>query len=146
MTGKSHAHFVHTVQIALRHTDAAGIVFYPRYFELMQDAAEAFLSSRGLPPSRVLQETPYFLPIVHAECDFRAPLRWGDTVRVEVTVVEVRRRSFTLAYRFVNPDGRVGAEGRVSQVSADRHTQKAIPLPAELRHALDAPHVTVSHQ
>jgi YbgC/YbaW family acyl-CoA thioester hydrolase len=132
------AAYVHTVQIALRHTDAAGIVFFPRYFELMQDAMEAFLSARGLPPSNVLSETNYYLPIVHAECDYRAPLTWGETIGIEVIVEEVRRRSFTLAYRFVHEGGRIGATGRVSQVSADKTTRKAIPLPADLRKALVA--------
>ncbi len=128
---KTHPDYVYSTKIALRHTDAAGIVFFPRYLELMHDAYEAFLDSRGLSPARILTETHYFMPVVRTECEYRAPLQWGDAIHIELTVAEIRRRSFTVAYRFT-ADHKTLAKG----LTADKQTQKSIPLPEELQHAL----------
>lgn len=131
--------FVYTTRVAMRHTDAAGVIFFARYFELMHDAFEAFMESRGLPAPTILHETHYVLPVVQAECDYRAALRWGDPLRIMVTVEEVRRRSFTLRYRFLNAAGKLAGAGRTTQVSVHKDKGHAIPLPPELVRALGSP-------
>lgn len=130
------ASFVYATKIGLRHTDAAGIVFFARYFELMQDALEAFLESRGLGTAHILRETDYFLPVVKSDCSFSAPLFWGDELRIEVRVPEIRRRSFTIGYRFVTPSGKTAAEGVTVHVTADQKAHKSMAIPAELMRAL----------
>ena len=131
--------YARIVPVEFNHCDPAGIVFFPRYFDMMQDAFEAFMKARGLPAARIMKETHYYLPLVRAECDFRAPLIWGDRLRVEVKVNEVRRRSFSVDYRFRNDEDRTVAQGYTAHVVADKSTRRAIPVPEELRRALEDP-------
>jgi YbgC/YbaW family acyl-CoA thioester hydrolase len=132
---KTHPDYVFSTGIAMRHTDAAGIVFFPRYYEMMHDAFEAFLGSRGLSPAQILKESTYFLPVVRCECEYRSPLFWGDPVDIQITVREIRRRSFTLGYRFVHGH-KVYAAGATTHVTADKASKKSIALPEELLKAL----------
>ena len=42
--------FLHPQAVLFRHCDPAGIVFYPRYFEMLNDCVEAFLDTElGIP-------------------------------------------------------------------------------------------------
>lgn len=128
--------FVHEIRITLRDTDAAGIVFFARYFDLAHVAYEAFLEAHGMPLGEMIGAMPYLLPIVQANTEYRQPLRMDEHVRVEVTAEEVRTRSFTLRYRLVKRDGTVAATVRTTHAAIERATWKSTPLPERLRAAL----------
>ena len=124
--------------IRMTHTDAAGIAYFVSYLDLAHQAYEAALESVGIPLARDLRALPVMLPIVHAECDYAAPLRLGDRVSIDASVERVGTRSFTIAYAFFRQDGT--ACGRASTVHAcvSNETGRSVPLPDELRTALDA--------
>jgi len=67
--------------ISLGDTDAAGVLFFARLFDFVQRAFEAHIGARGLPIARCLSEG-VFAPVVHAEADYRTPLRLGDALRL----------------------------------------------------------------
>ena len=47
--------FHYTQKVMFKHCDPAGIVFYPRYFEMMNDVVESFFAEcLGLPFERLL--------------------------------------------------------------------------------------------
>lgn len=130
-------------RIRLQHTDGAGVVFFARYFELAHEAYEEMLDAIGqsFPPD--LGREPILYPIVHAESDYRAMLRLGDTLRIEVEVAEVKSRSFALTYRFVGSagDGTAGEEAaalKTVHVAVDKTTGRSTRLPDALADALRA--------
>lgn len=123
-------------KIRLQHTDAAGVVFFARYFELAHEAYEHLLDGIGQAFPADLGGAPILFPIVHASSDYRAMLRLGDALRIEVTVDEVKSRSFALAYRFVNPAGEDAATLRTVHVAVDKATGRPTQLPADLADAL----------
>lgn len=131
--------YTHHCVIQLHHTDAAGVVFFARLFTLAHDAYQAFMAARGLPLRAILEDTPYLLPVVHAEADLAAPLRVDDAVAIEVTVERLGEGSFTLGYAFRRGDGVAAATARTVHAAIARHGATAIPLPADLRAALGAP-------
>ena len=69
--------------IRLQHTDAAGVVFFARYFELAHLAFEDMLDAIGHPLPSDLANSALILPPVHAEADYKAALRLGDPVHVD---------------------------------------------------------------
>jgi 4-hydroxybenzoyl-CoA thioesterase len=70
-------------KILFKHCDPAGIVFYPRYFEMMNDAVEAwFDEALGLPFEAMHAETG--VPTVTISADFTAPSRHGDRLVIEL--------------------------------------------------------------
>ncbi|HOZ46297.1 MAG TPA: thioesterase family protein [Candidatus Hydrogenedentes bacterium] len=117
--------------ITLRDTDAAGIVFFPRYLTLAHDAYETFLLSRGIHFGREFTEHGLMLPVVHAECDYRAPLRLHDVARIALWIEDLGTRKFTVGYELRNGDGQLAATVRTMHVAASV-TQGAVALPERL--------------
>ncbi len=126
--------------VRLQHTDAAGVVFFARFFEIVHLAFEDLLDALGHPLPADLAQAPVAYPIVHASADYRAPLRMGDRIRVEVRVAEVKSRSFTLDYRIVAlADGRQTATARTVHVAVDGNVRGHwAELPPGLARALAA--------
>jgi acyl-CoA thioester hydrolase len=90
--------FVIERRVEFSETDTAGIVHFSNFFRYMESAEHAFFRSLGLSifpgPGAAVH-----WPRVHTHCDFRRPLRFEDTVEVELLVREKRERS--LAYTFI---------------------------------------------
>ena len=78
--------------------DHAGIVYYPRFFHYFHVAfEEMFIARLGggdvAAYQRVLDERKIGFPAVHAEADYKAPLRFGDLLEIELTVPHVGTKS-----------------------------------------------------
>lgn len=131
--------FSHETVIRLQHTDAAGLIFCSRLFDLAHVAYEAFLDEIGHPLPTALAAGPVVLPIVHASADYRAPMRLNDRVRIELWVEIVNPRSFELRYRFLKDDGTLAAGARTVHVAVRSGTGDSVRLPEPLAAALE-PH------
>ncbi len=80
--------------------DPAGIIFYPRYFDIF-DASTSALFERVLGMSKFeLLKTFNFagLPLVHTRARFLRPTRYGDDVTVN-TAITFGHSSFEVAHR-----------------------------------------------
>ena len=75
------------------------------------------------------------LPIVHAEADYRLPMRYGDRLEAVMTVSRIGAGSYTLRCRFEMPDGGVAAEVRTVHAALSPGAGPC-PLPATLGGAL----------
>ena len=122
--------------LKLHETDAAGILFFSHQFEIVHDAYEALLESIGFGFAVLIRKKDYFLPIVHAEADYKAPLFVGDRLIVEITVDHIGTTSFTFAYRIFNSKRKIVGTARTVHVTIRKKTHKKIPLPASMRKAL----------
>jgi YbgC/YbaW family acyl-CoA thioester hydrolase len=125
-------------QLGLASVDRAGVVFFAELFRHAHDAYETFMAHLDVPLSRILEHQPFLLPIVHAEADYKRPLRHGDRVEVVLRVQRIGNTSFTLSYEFKTADGALC--NRVQTVHACIHAeqQSAMPIPDELRGKLIA--------
>ncbi|MEY6432181.1 acyl-CoA thioesterase [Thioalkalicoccus limnaeus] len=128
--------FVYHHRIRLHDTDAAGLLFFGHLFRHAQDACEAFFDDLGWPLSELIAERRWLLPLVHAEADYHQAMRHGDAVAVSVEVARVGQSSFTLAYRFCGPGGRLLAQARTVHVCIAGDKAASHPLPPRLRAAL----------
>ena len=84
--------------IRFEEIDAAGIVFFARYLTICHDAMEAVFDPLPGGYRALITERRIGFPAVHTECDFKAPLRYGDVVRVETRVVKIGETSVTFAF------------------------------------------------
>lgn len=80
--------------------DPAGIVFYPRYLEMLNATVEAFFAE-ALHYSflRIHLDEGCGVPTVHLDVDFRSPSRLGDEIRYTLDVTKIGRTSATLETR-----------------------------------------------
>ena len=83
--------------------DPAGIVFYPRYFEMFDASTTAMFSAAlGLTKYQMFETYKFAgYPMVDTRARFLAPSRFGDRVVVESSISQWRRSSFDSAAQVV---------------------------------------------
>jgi 4-hydroxybenzoyl-CoA thioesterase len=129
---------VRNVRIEWCDCDPAGIIFYPRYFEIF-DTSTTVLIERALGMNKIDYLKAYDFaghPLVEARARFRRPTRFGDEVAVETVLVECGRSSFKVEHR-LSKAGALAAEGFETRVWVVRHPDdlkriKSQPIPAEV--------------
>lgn len=124
--------FVHDTAVRLRHTDAAGVLFFAEQLALCHEAYEAYLDQVGLSLGPLLRGGQFGLPIVHAAIDLTAPLFVSDPLRIELRATRVGTSSFTLTYRLRRHDEVVGTAETV-HVAIDGQSRQKMPLPDAVR-------------
>jgi 1,4-dihydroxy-2-naphthoyl-CoA hydrolase len=117
----------HRFRVALHDTDAAGVLFFAHLFRHAHDAYEAWMADIGFPLDSMIRDGELKLPLVHAEADYRRPLRHGDEVRVQLSVGDVGEGSFSLNYRFLTADGQSAAHAETVHASIDGSGARALP-------------------
>ena len=117
-------------------TDMAGIMHYSNFFRFMETAEHGFYRSLGFSVIMRDFDPPIGWPRVHAECDYKRPLRFEDLVEVHLLVAEKAKRSLTYLFRFrklnAEPVEEV-ATGKLTVVCVSHGPggqMKAVPIPA----------------
>jgi 4-hydroxybenzoyl-CoA thioesterase len=86
-----------TVAIEFNHCDPAGIVFYPRYFEMTNSVVENFFADVvGVSFATMHLEMASGVPTVSLAADFVAPSRLGDKVVFTLTIEKIGRASLAM--------------------------------------------------
>jgi 1,4-dihydroxy-2-naphthoyl-CoA hydrolase len=134
----SSASHTHGFRVALHDTDAAGVLFYAHLFRHAHDAYEAFMASIGWSLDAMIRGRELALPLVHAEADYRRPMRHGDQVQVAVTVADLARARFTIRYCFTAPGEELLASARTIHAAIHPDGGRPTPLPPGLAAALRA--------
>jgi 4-hydroxybenzoyl-CoA thioesterase len=117
--------------------DPAGIVYYPRYFEMLNGVIEDWWHDIGLSWANVLPERGIVTPVSHLEVQFLRPSRQGDPLDIVLTVESLSRSSVRLALQVCGTgsrDERLHARARMVCVSLHSHAPQA--WPADIRATL----------
>jgi 4-hydroxybenzoyl-CoA thioesterase len=132
---------VHVTPVSIEwgQCDPAGIVFYPRYFEIFDNClAGLFRHALGLTKYQMIEKWQIAgFPSVETRAKFSKPCKFGDSVAVHSSITEFRRSSFDINHRLVHEDGSLAVEGFDTRVwtardPADPGRIRSQPLPAEL--------------
>lgn len=120
------------------HCDPAGIVFYPRYFEMINTLVENWLErGLGVGIRGLLDDRQLLVPTVAFNVEFFRPSRFGETLSFELNVTRLGRSACTVALRAI-----CGGETRVagSQVLVfiSSQTRTSVAVPADLRTRIEA--------
>ncbi len=130
--------FTHRAPVRFHHCDPAGIIFYPKYFELANEAVEAWTEARlGLPFAELIGARGWGLPTVALECEFAAPTRHGEALDYTIAVDRVGRSSLSLATA-ARAEGVTRMAMRSTLVLTDRAAGRPLPFPDDLRARLEA--------
>ena len=137
---QSHPHtglvFRQSVMVHFSHCDPAGMVFFPRYFVMLNNLVETwFTQGLGINYAQLIGKRRIGLPTVSLQSEFIAPSRMGETLDFELQVTRLGQTSFTLAVI-----GRGGPEVRLRLqqvlVTTALDGDHAIPIPPDVRVAL----------
>ncbi|BAV63365.1 acyl-CoA thioesterase [Sphingobium cloacae] len=120
-------------EVRFAHVDAAGIVFYPRYFEMLNAAVEDWCAQAlGVDFRTMHVERRIGVPTVKLHVDFLSPSALGDRLTITLRTREIGRASCRLAVSFAG-DGRERLKAEVTLVCMDIDAQRAIPWPDDMR-------------
>jgi 4-hydroxybenzoyl-CoA thioesterase len=136
--------FVYATPVRFADVDHAGIVYFPRFFHYFHLAFEELWRARLGARAYValLDDDRVGFPAVHAECDYRAPLRFGDVAEIELSVRRLGRTSVTFGYRVYRAaEGAaprsLAAEGSTVSAIVDLARFAATEPPAHVRQLLE---------
>src|SRR6267378_447312 len=123
--------------------DAARIIFYGSYIRFFEISETELFRSAGMPYGKVFDELGILFSRVHLECDFHRASQLDDLLAVSVYVGKIGRTSLRLNFevRRKTEDGTIEkdlmATAHFVLVSTDRLNLSPVPIPAELRRALE---------
>ncbi len=135
----------HTVSIRVRYaeTDQMGVVYYANYFVWFEIGRVELMRSLGFDYREIEEQAQCFLPVVEANCRYKAPARYDDLLTLETRVLNQRTSMIRFGYRLLRempsridePVPVLLAEGETVHVVVDRTMQKT-PLPERFAAAL----------
>jgi YbgC/YbaW family acyl-CoA thioester hydrolase len=126
----------HDFPIRIHDVDAAGIVFFARYYVLMHDVYESFLAHVGFSISDVIRAGEVIIPVVESHCRYRRPMRHGETITGELFLAELSATSYLVRCHLLGADDELKAVLSVRHVAVSQAAMKPVPLPAPIRAAL----------
>ena len=92
--------FKATRRVEFSETDMAGIVHYSNFFRYMETAEHGFYRSLGYSVNLTQFNPPLGFPRVHAECDYKKPIKFEDLVEIHLLIKEKRSRVLTYLFKF----------------------------------------------
>ena len=117
--------------------DLAGIVYYPVYWDLAHRFFElSWEKICGINYPKILQDLKLGFPAVKNECEFLAPLKYGDTVNCKIWISDVGNKSCTWEYEFTNQDMKKVWLAKVVTVCVNMDTFESINIPKDLAESL----------
>lgn len=108
------------VPVRFNEADPLGIVWHGHYIRYFEDGREAFGAKYGLTYLDFFRNG-FVVPVVSVDCQYKKPLRYGDTVVVETQYVDCRAAKLQFSYRLLNAKtGELVATGKSLQVFLDK--------------------------
>jgi acyl-CoA thioester hydrolase len=134
MTGYN---FYHPIEVRYADLDPQGHLNNAKYLTYMEQGRIAYIKHLGLWGGGSFMDIGIILADVHMT--FRAPVFFGQPVRVGVRVTRLGNKSLDMAYRL--EDARTGQElasGETVLVAFDYHSGQTISVPEAWRTAIRA--------
>lgn len=127
-----------TVRIEWGDCDPAGIVYFPRYFEVFDACTVALFERAGFRKREMLQAFGTAgIPLVDIKSRFMIPSRYGEDVIVESSVTEWGKSSFVVRHRLIR-DAALAVECFETRVWVARSANdperfESRPIPADVK-------------
>lgn len=119
--------------------DPAGIVYFARWFGLIEQAEEELYLRAGAYRQALLDEHGVWMPRVEVHASFLGPIRNGRAIRVRLDPQFKGEKTVRFEFEILDDETSARlATGYMTVVCVDRATFKATPIPVEIRDLLGA--------
>lgn len=116
-------YFIKKEKIKFRHIDYAGIVFYPRFLEMLNDLVEDWFEEAIDRPFSKMHETNG-IPTVDLKVQFKKAARLGETLTKKLWVKNLGSASIRCGFVFEDEEGKTCVEGEVTLVNVAFHENR----------------------
>jgi 4-hydroxybenzoyl-CoA thioesterase len=131
--------FTRTETVRFAHIDFAGIVFYPRFLEMLNALVEDWFADGLDAPFSKMHQT-HGIPTVNLQVQFKNPARLGEILTKKIAIKQLKSSSMVCAFAFENESASLVLEGEVTLVyvaiSADRQSIQSSPFSEPFRQLL----------
>jgi acyl-CoA thioester hydrolase len=119
------------LRVRYAETDQMGVVYYANYLVWFELGRVEFMRSLGFDYKQMEVEDGCILPVVEANCRYKAPARYDDIILIDCWPVVLRGSLLKFAYRViragsVNEGQLVLAEGETTHIVCDASMQKCL--------------------
>lgn len=132
-------YFTRTETVRFAHIDFAGIVFYPRFLEMLNGLVEDWFADGLHAPFSEMHQS-HGIPTVNLQVQFKSPARLGEVLTKKIGIKQLKSSSMICAFIFENESGNLVLEGEVTLVyvaiSPDRQTIQSSPFSEPFRQLL----------
>ncbi len=124
--------------VRFQHCDPAGIVFYPRYFEMLNLTVERFFEHQlGFSFNRLHKDLSVTVPTVRIETDFLEASYLEDRLQFQMTLDRIGRASLSFQISCKCKDEE-RLRAIITLVCIDYDAKKAVPWPDVIRDKIQA--------
>ncbi len=109
-------YFIKKEKIRFKHVDYAGIVFYPRFLEMLNDLVEDWFEEALERPFSKIHETNG-IPTVDLKVQFKKAARLGEILTKSLWVKNIGGASLLCGFKFEDEEGKTCLEGEVTLVN-----------------------------
>ncbi len=97
-----------TYRVIYGDTDQMGVVYYANYLALFERGRCEYMREREF-KYQDFEDAGYILPVVEAQCRYKAPAKFDDLLVIETRIERTTRVTATFGYRILrSPDGAAG--------------------------------------
>jgi len=130
--------FTRSVPIRFSHCDAAGIVYFPHYFDMFNGVIEDWYKDElGHDYAALVMGSRFGFPFVRIECDFKIPSMMGEVVEMTLLVERVGRSSLGIVI-VCHRGGLERLRAHMVTAMMSLETRKPVTMPDDLRGAIEA--------
>jgi acyl-CoA thioester hydrolase len=127
--------FYHPIEVRYGDLDPQGHLNNAKYFTYIEQARIAYVKELGLWQGGSFLKIGMIL--AEARMTFKAPILWGQPIRVGVCVDRLGNKSFDVRYSIQDSHTEIEhASGSTIQVAYDYQSARTIPIPDEWRQIL----------
>ena len=111
-------------------TDQMGVVHHSNYIRYFEEARVSFMDQCGYSYARFEEENT-MSPVLGVECRYLKPVKFGDTIRIEVRLVKFTRLKCSFSYEIRDIEtGEIRAKGMTHHGFVDKDG-KPVNVPKE---------------
>ena len=119
------------LRVRFHECDPMQIVWHGNYYKYFEEAREKFGHDHGLSYLDI-KENGYFTPIVKTECEYLAPLKYGDEFEVLATYEPSRAAKMIFNYE-IKCGNTLICKGKTTQVFTDMNNKLVLYPPEFLQ-------------
>lgn len=113
-----------SVRARFSEVDAMGVVWHGNYLKYFEDGREKLGESIGMSYMDIA-DNGYFVPIVHADINYKSPLTFGENLEIRCRLIKSRSAKLIHEYEVTNlENGLVSCLGKTEQVFLNAKTRE----------------------
>lgn len=118
------------IAVKFSEVDQLQMVWHGHYIRYFEDGRESFGKQFKLSYLNMYKKG-FIVPVVHANCDYKSSLRYGDIAIIETTFIPTQAAKIIFNYRIFNKTtGALVATGETIQVFLNAHKELQLNAPS----------------